>query len=76
VDEAKAAIDRYSSERNGHFRDHPRRAGGKVWERNQRQEPRCGPLRPRIIAMIAAARVHLTEAGLQAPFGTNERICA
>jgi transposase len=31
VDEAKAAIDRYFSERNAHFRDHPRRAGGKVW---------------------------------------------
>src|ERR1700722_601633 len=31
VDEAKAAIDRYFSERNAHFREHPRRAGGKVW---------------------------------------------
>ena len=31
VDEGKAAIDRYFSERNAHFRDHPRRAGGKVW---------------------------------------------
>jgi hypothetical protein len=31
VDDAKAAIDRYFSERNAHFRDHPRRAGGKVW---------------------------------------------
>jgi transposase len=31
VDDAKAAIDRYFSERNAHFRDHPRRAGVKVW---------------------------------------------
>jgi transposase len=31
VDDAKAAIDLYFSERNAHFRDHPRRAGGKVW---------------------------------------------
>ena len=31
ADDAKAAIDRYFSERNAHFRDHPRRAGGKVW---------------------------------------------
>ena len=31
VDDAKAAIDRYFNERNAHFRDHPRRAGGKVW---------------------------------------------
>jgi hypothetical protein len=31
VDDAKAAVDRYFSERNAHFRDHPRRAGAKVW---------------------------------------------
>ena len=31
VDDAKAAIDRYFRERNVHFRDHPRRAGGKLW---------------------------------------------
>ena len=31
VDDAKAAIDRYFSERNARFRERPRRAGGKVW---------------------------------------------
>ena len=31
VDEAKAAINRYFAERNDHFREHPRRAGKKVW---------------------------------------------
>src|ERR1700674_2348101 len=31
VDEAKTAIDRYFGERNAHFRDHPRRAGKKLW---------------------------------------------
>ncbi len=31
VDEAKAAIDRHFAERNSHFRDHPQRAGGKIW---------------------------------------------
>src|ERR1700730_15564362 len=31
VDDAKTAIDQYFTERNGHFRDHPRRAGAKVW---------------------------------------------
>lgn len=31
VDDAKAAVDRYFNERNAHFRDHPRRAGAKVW---------------------------------------------
>jgi hypothetical protein len=31
VDEAKTAIDRYFAERNAHFRDHPRRAGKKLW---------------------------------------------
>jgi hypothetical protein len=36
VDDAKAAIDRYFSERNTRFRDHPPRAGGKVWGRSQR----------------------------------------
>jgi transposase len=33
VDEAKAAIDRYFSERNEHFRQHPKRAGKKIWGR-------------------------------------------
>jgi transposase len=31
VEDAKAAIDRYFNERNAQFRDHPRRAGGKLW---------------------------------------------
>ena len=31
VDEAKTAIDRYFAERNTHFRQHPRRAGKKIW---------------------------------------------
>ncbi|WP_246729048.1 hypothetical protein [Methylosinus sp. RM1] len=31
VDEAKAAIDRYFEERNRHFREHPRRAGNRIW---------------------------------------------
>ncbi len=31
VDEAKAAIDRHFDERNRHFREHPRRAGNKIW---------------------------------------------
>ena len=31
VEECKAAIDRYFSERNQNFRDNPRRAGKKIW---------------------------------------------
>jgi transposase len=31
VNEAKAAIDRYFTERNDYFRQHPRRAGKKIW---------------------------------------------
>ena len=31
VDEAKAAIDRYFTERNSHFQQYPRRAGNKIW---------------------------------------------
>jgi hypothetical protein len=31
VDDAKMAIDRYFAERNDHFRQHPRRAGRKIW---------------------------------------------
>ena len=31
VDEAKTAIDRYFAERHAHFRQHPRRAGKKLW---------------------------------------------
>ena len=38
VDAAKAAIDRYFAERNGHFQKHPRRAGKKLW-RMERIEP-------------------------------------
>ncbi|MDB4558887.1 IS630 family transposase [Amylibacter sp.] len=30
-DEAKAAIDRYFSERNEYFQKHPKRAGNKIW---------------------------------------------
>jgi transposase len=35
VDEAKAAIDRYVAERNSYFRANPRRAGNKIWGREQ-----------------------------------------
>jgi hypothetical protein len=35
VDEAKAAIDRYFTERNKFFRQHPRRAGKKIWEKER-----------------------------------------
>jgi transposase len=31
ADEGKAAIDRYFAERNEHFREHPQRAGRKIW---------------------------------------------
>jgi hypothetical protein len=31
VHEAKIAIDRYLAARNEHFREHPRRAGKKIW---------------------------------------------
>jgi len=31
VAEATAAIDRYFDERNCYFREHPRRAGKKIW---------------------------------------------
>jgi hypothetical protein len=31
ADEAKAAVDRYFSERNSHFKLHPKRAGRKIW---------------------------------------------
>ena len=31
VVEARGAIDRYFGERNRHFREHPRRAGKKIW---------------------------------------------
>ncbi len=52
VDDAKAAIDRYFEERNVHFSEHPRRAGGKIWrkerepaefsESNNCKDPRFG----------------------------------
>jgi hypothetical protein len=31
VEAAKEAIDRYFTERNAYFREHPRRAGNKIW---------------------------------------------
>jgi hypothetical protein len=31
VEEAKGAINRYFDERNRHFREHPRRAGRRIW---------------------------------------------
>ena len=31
LDDAKAAIDRHFAERNVHFREHPQRAGKKIW---------------------------------------------
>jgi hypothetical protein len=31
VEEAKGAINRYFDERNRHFREHPRRAGKRIW---------------------------------------------
>lgn len=37
VEEAKAAIDRYFAERNAHFLENPRRAGGAIW--NQERVP-------------------------------------
>jgi hypothetical protein len=33
VDEARAAIDRYFIERNAYFREHPPRAGAKIWDK-------------------------------------------
>jgi transposase len=35
--DAKAAIDRYFAERNAHFRENPRRAGGKIWGKERVQ---------------------------------------
>ena len=35
VDDAKAAIDRYFLERNAHFRKNPRKAGNKIWGKEQ-----------------------------------------
>jgi transposase len=52
ADEARAAIDRYFDERNKHFREHPRRAGNKIWgkervppefsQSNNCKDPRLG----------------------------------
>jgi transposase len=52
VDEAKAAIDRYFEERNRHFKEHPRKAGNKIWgkertpaefsQSNNCKDPRLG----------------------------------
>ena len=57
VDDAKAAVDRYFNERNAHFKDHPRRAGAKIWGKEPgRQSPTndTAPGRLRIPACIAA----------------------
>jgi transposase-like protein len=35
VEEAKEAIDRYFEERNAFFRANPKRAGGKIWEKER-----------------------------------------
>lgn len=35
LDDAKAAFDRYFKERNAHFRQHPRRAGNKIWRKER-----------------------------------------
>ena len=42
VDEAKKAIDRYFEERNAHFKEHPRRAGGKIWGKERVPAQFCG----------------------------------
>jgi hypothetical protein len=33
VEEAMAAIDRYFKERNQHFKEHPKKAGNKIWRK-------------------------------------------
>jgi hypothetical protein len=35
ADAAKGAIDRYFRERNEHFREHPQRAGKKIWRKER-----------------------------------------
>ncbi len=35
LDDAKAAFDRYFEERNAHFRQHPQRAGNKIWRKER-----------------------------------------
>jgi len=35
LDDAKGAINRYFEERNSHFRQHPRRAGNKIWRKER-----------------------------------------
>jgi transposase len=52
IEAAKAAVDLYFAERNRHFQQHPRRAGGKIWrkervpaefsESNNCKDPRLG----------------------------------
>jgi hypothetical protein len=52
ADEARAAIDRYFEERNKHFKEHPRKAGNKIWgkervppefsQSNNCKDPRLG----------------------------------
>jgi hypothetical protein len=35
LDDAKVAINRYFEERNSHFKQHPRRAGNKIWRKER-----------------------------------------
>jgi hypothetical protein len=51
-DEAKAAIDRHFEERNRYFKEHPKKAGNKIWgkertpaefsQSNNCKDPRLG----------------------------------
>jgi transposase len=42
VEEAKAAIDRYFEDRNKYFKEHPRKAGNKIWG-NERMAAKFSP---------------------------------
>jgi transposase len=42
LDDAKLAINRYFEERNSHFKQHPQRAGKKIW-RNEREPAEFSP---------------------------------
>ena len=35
LETARGAIDRYFADRNGHFLQHPKRAGNKIWGRER-----------------------------------------
>jgi hypothetical protein len=37
-EDMKLAISRHFNQRNQHFKDHPKRAGGKIWEMDVFQE--------------------------------------